>query len=303
MGTLISPKYLKKGDTIGIIAPARSIKEIEIQPFIDLVHKKGFSVISGDFLFGREGPYSASVEIRLSEIQKMIMNPEVRVIFAARGGYGSAQLLSGMDWELVRDNPKWLVGFSDITALHSAYGKFCETIHGVMPFSLMMEDAQDDASFDYLFRILLGENLKYTIPDHPMNIDGNAKGGLVGGNLSVLFSIAGTKYEPDYEGKILFLEDLDEYLYHIDRMILNFELRDIFRKIKGIIVGDFPDMHDNIISFQKQAYEIIGERAQKYNLPCLFGFPAGHKKSNFPLIFGRLNTLTVKKGANSLLMY
>ena len=159
----------------------------------------------------------------------------------------------------------------------------------------MMCRPQSAASFDQLFQFLAGAKLVHTIDPHPMNIPGSAVGPVTGGNLSVLYSLSGTPFEPDYEGKILFLEDLDEYLYHIDRMLLNFEHRGIFEKINGLVVGGFSEMHDNDVPFGKSAYEIIADKASKYGLPTLFGFPSGHKKDNFPLIFERFSTLTVEK--------
>jgi muramoyltetrapeptide carboxypeptidase len=232
----------------------------------------------------------------------MFLHSDVKAVFAARGGYGTAQLLPRIDWQIIRENPKWMVGFSDITVLHSAYGRFMETMHGIMPYSLVMKEPQDRDSFDQLLNLLAGGTMNYQVEDHPLNVEGKAEGPVTGGNLSVLCSLAGSPYEPDYEGKILFLEDLDEYLYHIDRMIMNLELRDVLRKITGLVVGSFSEMHDNESSFGKSAEEIIAERANKYNIPTMFGFPAGHKKSNLPLIFGRVNTLTVKKGENRLFM-
>lgn len=298
MQSMITPPYLLSGDTIGIIAPARSVIESEVSDFISFIKAAGYKIKYGAHLFGKLNQYSGSVEERLTDLHSMISDPDVKAIFATRGGYGSAQLLPGLDMNLICNNPKWLIGFSDLTAIHSELNKSMETMHAVMPYSLAMETPQDEMSFEKVIRALRGDKLAYSVPDHPMNFYGEASGMLVGGNLSVLYSLAGTHYEPDYEGKILFLEDLDEYLYHIDRMILNFELRDIFSRISGLIIGDFPDMHDNIIPFGKNAMEIIAERAHKYKIPTIFGFPAGHKKSNFTLIFGRLTTLKVNIGSS-----
>lgn len=303
MGSLISPQLLKRGDSVGIIAPARRITDEELAPFTGLLLNAGLNVVKGRCLSGGDRQFSGTVEERLADIHAMFMNPDVKAVFAARGGYGAAQLLQGMDWEVIRENPKWLVGFSDVTALHSAFGKFMETLHGIMPYSLVMKEPQDEASFSHMLGILTGGDLHYPLTDHPLNVAGSAEGAITGGNLSVLYSLAGTRYEPDYRGKILFLEDVDEYLYHIDRMMTNFELRGIFRKVSGLVVGDFSDMHDNQVPYGMNALEIIAERARKYHVPAMFGFPGGHKKSNFPLIFGRVSTLTVKRGDNSLVMY
>lgn len=303
MSRIITPPYLQKGDTVGIIAPARKVVPAETVPFKALMQREGFRVVETDNLYGSDRQFSGSVEERLCDIQQVFMDRELKAVFAVRGGYGTAQLLQGMDWELVRENPKWVVGFSDVTALHSSIGKFMETLHGPMPFSMVMEEPQDDTSFGHLLEVLRGEKMNYSLDGHPLDHQGEARGRLTGGNLSVLYSLAGSRYEPEYEGSILFLEDLDEYLYHIDRMMTNFELRDIFKKIAGLVVGDFSGMHDNEAPFGKNALEIIAEKAHKYNVPAKFGFPAGHKKSNFPLIFGRVSTLTIEQGAGTLRMY
>lgn len=297
---MITPPYLNSGETIGIIAPARSISEVEIAAFVSFMEEAGFRVKYGVHLFGRLDQYSGSVKERLDDLHTMLSDPEVRAIFAARGGYGSAQLLPGLDKELLEKNPKWLIGFSDMTAIHAVVNRYEESMHAVMPYSLAMEEPQDEESFSSLLAALTGAAFEYSLDDHPLNYSGKASGKLVGGNLSVLYSLAGTSYEPDYENKILFLEDLDEYLYHIDRMVLNFELRGIFEKITGMVIGDLSDMHDNTIPFGKNALEIIAERALRYKIPTLFGFPAGHKKTNYTLIFGRHATLKVKNGGNSL---
>lgn len=303
MKSLIRPEFLQTGDTIGIVAPARCIRETELIPFKSFMEKEGFKVRYGSHLFGKYHQFSGSVNERISDIHQMIMDPEVKAVFAARGGYGTAQLLLDLDWNLVKKIPTWIVGFSDVSVLHSAFGKYMETIHGIMPYSFSMGDPQSDASFQYLLKILKGEHVSYKIPDHPLNFPGIARAELTGGNLSVLYSLTGSAFEPDYDRKILFLEDLDEYLYHVDRMIVNFELRNIFQRIDGLIVGAFSDMNDNKVPFGKNALEIIAERVHKYKVPAMFGFPAGHKKSNHPLIFGRVSTLTISEGNNSLVMY
>ncbi len=297
---MITPSYLSPGDTIGIVAPARSISESEIEAFVVYMKDANIDCKLGAHLFGKKDQYSGTIEERLRDLHDMIRDPLVKAVFAARGGYGTAQLLPGFDLDLLQKNPTWLIGFSDMTAIHSVVNKTMESMHAVMPYSFAMETPQDEASFNTLMKALKGEKLNYSIPEHSLNFPGEEEGILSGGNLSVLYSLAGTLYEPDYEGKILFLEDLDEYLYHIDRMILNFEQRDIFRKIAGLIIGEHSDMHDNAISFGKNALEIIAERAHKYKVPTMFGFPAGHKKSNYTLIFGRLVTLRVKKEGSFL---
>ena len=164
MGSIISPQFLKRGDSVGIIAPARRITEEELAPFTALLLNAGLNVVKGSCLSGGDGPFSGTVEERLADIHKMFMDPNIKALFAARGGYGTAQLLLGMDWGVIRENPKWLVGFSDVTALHSAVGKFMETLHGVMPYSLVMNEPQDETSFSQMLDILTGGRCAILFP-------------------------------------------------------------------------------------------------------------------------------------------
>lgn len=303
MNNIITPALLEPGNTIGIIAPARFISIEELEPFLSWIEHQGYRVLLPQNIFKRDGQFAGSARERIEDIHQLFSDPGVKAVFAARGGYGTAQLLADIDWEMIKNNPKWLVGFSDITALHSPVNKYFETIHGFMPFSFVMKEPQDVSSLQTAFDIMEGKSIQFPLGDHSLNVEGQYEGQLTGGNLSVLYSLSGTSYEPDYRGKILFLEELDEYLYHVDRMLLNFELRGIFDHIGGLIVGDFSDMHDNTVPFGKTAYAIISRIVRKYNIPAYFGFPAGHKKSNLPQIFGRVSTLTVKQGNCSLRMY
>ena len=184
-------------------------------------------------------------------------------------------------------HPKWFIGYSDITVFHSAINNLgIETIHAPMPFSFGKPDF-DIETFNELIFLLQGSTLKYCFKGHPLNSQGKAKGRLVGGNLSVLYSLRGTHYDLQPHGKILFIEDIDEYLYHIDRMIINFRLGGIFGHLRAIIVGDMTDMKDNNTPYGKNAYEIVAEHAKEVGIPTCFGFPSGHGKINKPLILGR----------------
>ena len=300
-----TPPYLSPGDTIGIVSPARSIEMKSLRPFISRLAEQDLKVKFGKNLFEKEHQFSGTDSQRSFDLSEQFTDDEIRVIFAARGGYGTGRLLRSLDPELISRHPKWLVGFSDLTALHSWLNRYAgmESLHGLMPFTMSADPEADDENFENLMNVLRGNPVIYSLQDHPLNHPGKVRGILTGGNLSVLYSLAGSDMEPDYEGKILFLEEVDEYLYHIDRMMLNFELRDVCRKIRGLIVGDCTRMQDNETSFGKKAYEIIAERAHKYSIPTLFGFPAGHGKKNCTLILGRESTLTCREGEQSLKMY
>ena len=295
---MITPPPLLKGDTIGITAPARRIMKKELDPFIRWANGEGFNIRLGRNIFKEDNQFAGTDLQRLSDLEMMIKDKEVKAIISARGGYGCGRLLEGLNIRLLSENPKWLAGFSDVTALLVAYNRIAgvETLHTWMPYTLYTHDDFNAESLSSLKEAMSSSQVRYRINPGPMSIEGMIRGRLTGGNLSVLYSLAGTPYEPDYEGKVLFIEDVDEYLYHIDRMIMNFELRGIFQQIAGLIVGSFNKMNDNEIPFGKQACEIIAERAFKYNIPTLFGFPAGHENRNHTLIFGRDVTLTIKKG-------
>ncbi len=302
---MVTPPLLEPGNTIGIVAPARSIEMKELRAFIALIAGRDYSVRFGRHLFGRQNQFSGSDRERRDDLEEMIRDPEVNAVIAARGGYGSVRILSGLNPELFRKHPKWVVGYSDISALH-AWLNFTvgiESVHGPMPYSFFTDPPVDDDSFQSLFTILEGNPVSYALADHPLNNPGKAAGTITGGNLSVLYSLAGTPVEPDYEGAILFLEEVDEYLYHIDRMLMNFELREVFRKIAGLVVGDFSRLHDNATPFGTGALEMIAERAHRYNVPAIFGFPGGHETRNRSLIFGRDGTLTGGEGKNLLRLY
>ena len=302
---MVTPLPLEPGNTIGIVAPARSIEMKELRAFIAMIAGRGYTVRFGRHLFGKEDQFSGSDKERRGDLEEMVRDPEVNAVIAARGGYGTVRILSKLDPELFRKHPKWVVGYSDISALH-AWLNFrvgVESVHGPMPYSFAASPPADEDSFQSLFAILEGNPVSYAMEDHPLNNPGKATGTITGGNLSVLYSLAGTPMEPDYEGAILFLEEVDEYLYHIDRMLMNFELRDVFRKITGLVVGDFTRLNDNPIPFGTDALEMIAERAHRYNVPALFGFPGGHETRNRALIFGRNATLTGGEGKNLLRLY
>ncbi|MBN1131535.1 MAG: LD-carboxypeptidase [Bacteroidales bacterium] len=294
---MITPPAVHPGDIIGIVAPARSITEQELTPFIDWAHLNGFAIKTGKYLFQRNHQFAGNEHQRLKDIETMLKDDDVKLIMAARGGYGCGRLLETMNFNLFTDHPKWFAGFSDATVFLSAINRQAgvETLHTFMPFSMFDQENFNRASSESLLRALAGDRLSYRVAVNELNIAGQAQGVLTGGNLSVLYSLSGSPFEPQYEGRILFLEDVDEYLYHIDRMILNLELRGIFKQIAGLIVGSFHQMNDNTVPFGKNAFQIIAERAAKYNVPTLFGFPAGHEKFNHTLIIGREVTLTIRR--------
>jgi len=301
---MITPPLLNRGDTIGIIAPARKISEMELARFMSWAEDSGYNVRKGKNLSGQYNQFSGSDKQRLDDLEDMIKDHEVKAIIAARGGYGCGRLLEDLNINLLTEHPKWIAGFSDVTALLMAFNKIAdvETLHTWMPYSLYTFDDFDRESINSLNEVLTTGRKQYVIKPETGSTLGMVRGTLTGGNLSVISSLAGTPYEPDYEGNILLLEDVDEYLYHVDRMILNLEMRGVFNRIAGLMIGAFSQMQDNETPFGKQAYEIIAERAYKYNVPVLFGVPSGHENSNHTLIFGRNVTLTIKEFEATLII-
>lgn len=284
---MITPKSLQKGDKIGIIAPARKIYMNEIEASIKVFERWGLQVELGKNLFNQHRQFAGTDEERAEDLQYMMDNPEIKAIFCARGGYGSVKTLKLLDFSIFMKNPKWLVGYSDITALHAHLNQNLgvKSIHGTMPFNFPKDTSENEAVLT-LKKALFGESNTYEISVHEFNRVGKAEGELIGGNLSVLYSIAGTIYDIDTNGKILVLEDLDEYLYHIDRMMMNMKYSGKLENLKALIVGGMTDMNDNQIPFGKTAYEIIRDAVEEYNYPVCYNFPVGHIENNFALVLG-----------------
>ncbi|MDP4282180.1 MAG: LD-carboxypeptidase [Bacteroidota bacterium] len=292
------PPFLEKGDKIGIVAPARSISFEEIHPSIRLFQKWGLEVILGTHIFDRCHQYAGTDHQRRDDLQQMLDDPSIRAILCARGGYGTVRIIDGIDFTRFKENPKWIVGYSDITVLHSHiyqnYG--IETLHATMPFNIKDPDVKDDTT-ESLRKALFGENIFYRTPITFPGRTGLSEGILVGGNLSILYSLMGSESELDTNGKILFIEDVDEYLYHIDRMMQCLKRAGKLDHLKGLIAGRFTDMRDNTIPFGMSANEIISETLKDYSFPICFDFPAGHGSLNFALYHGRKIRLIVDREA------
>ncbi|MCD4681456.1 MAG: LD-carboxypeptidase [Bacteroidales bacterium] len=285
---MISPQYLKKGDTIGIVSTARKISGNEISAAVKIFEGWGLKVELGKNIFSEHHQFAGTDSQRLIDFQQMLDNPGIKAIVCARGGYGTVKIIDNIDFSSFSKNPKWIAGFSDVTVLHSHiltnFG--IETIHSGMPvnFNNIPEDSQ---SITTLKNALFGEGLSYNINPHPFNRKGRATATLAGGNLSILYSLSGSISDIDTKGKILFIEDLDEYLYHIDRMMMNLKRSGKLKNLAGLIVGSMSEMNDNTTPYGQTAYEIIKECVEEYDYPLCFGFPAGHIKDNRTLIFGR----------------
>jgi muramoyltetrapeptide carboxypeptidase len=290
---MIQPNYLKKGDTVAIVSTARKISSDQIIAAIKLLEKWGLNVVIGNTIGLEENQFAGNDEARINDFQQMLNNPKVKAIWCARGGYGTVRLIDQLYFAEFKKHPKWIIGYSDITVLHShIHNLGIATLHATMPINI---EKNSKESLETLKKSLFGKNLTYEISADEKNKSGNATGELVGGNLSVLYSMLGSKSSIKTDGKILFIEDLDEYLYHIDRMLMNLKRNGYFSNLKGLIVGGMTDMHDNEIPFGKTAEEIILDCVAEYDFPVVFNFPAGHLDDNRALILGRTVELNVNQ--------
>lgn len=294
---MIRPPYLKAGDTVAIVSTARKVSKFEIKPAIDLLKSWGLEVQTGKNLFKDQNQFAGSDEERAGDLQRAINNKNVHAILFARGGYGTVRIIDAIEWKKFVKQPKWMIGYSDITVIHSHIHKNCDvqTLHAPMSLNIPKLSVP---CLQVLKETLFGKHLRYSsskqLPQlEKLNRKGKAKGQLVGGNLSLIYSLAGTPSDIDTKGKILFLEDLDEYLYHIDRMMMNLKRTGKLSGLAGLIVGGMTEMKDNPIPFGKTAEEIIHDTVKEYNYPVVYGFPAGHIPNNYPLVFGREATLNV----------
>ena len=283
---MIKPQFLQKGDKIAIVSIAGKIAKEKVLNAVKFYESWGLEVVLGESVFAEFNQFAGTDEQRIADFQKMLNDNSIKAIFSSRGGYGSARVLDKIDWTNFKKNPKWIVGYSDITAVHAVVNKFgIASIHGNMPTNFD-EFPNENFANKNLKKMLFGEKMNFEFNSHKLNKTGNAKGVLIGGNLSILYSLRGTKFDVDYTDKILFIEDLNEYLYHLDRMMMNFKLGGIFSQIRGLIVGAFSDMKDSQTPFGKDANGIILEFVKDLNIPVCFDFSAGHIKENFPLILG-----------------
>lgn len=282
-----SPEYLKKGDKVGIIAPARKISKEEIEPAFRIIESWGLQVVTGKNLFKSSDQFAGTDDERAADLQQMIDDDDIKAIICSRGGYGTVRLFDKVNFVRFFESPKWLVGFSDITVLHSLLHSLYDavTLHAQMPINFPKNGIIND-SVESLRRALFGETISYQANPHELNRTGTATGTLIGGNLSVLASLSGTLLDIDTSNKILFIEDLDEYLYHVDRMMINLKLSGKLTNLKGLIVGGMTGMRDNEIPFGKAAEEIIREAVEEFEYPVCFNFPAGHQEPNMALYLG-----------------
>lgn len=285
------PPYLQAGQKIAIVAPAKSINQTEIDMAISIFESWGLQVILGQNLFNTHHQFAGTDEERAQDFQQMMDNPEIKAIICARGGYGTTRIVDKLDFTHFLQHPKWIVGFSDVTVLHShLHNLNVETIHGVMP---LLFPIQTEISIESLRRALFGKPLKITSVLSVINKPGEAEGSVVGGNLTLFANAIGTSSEVDTEGKILFLEEVNEYLYHIDRMMVQLKRAGKLDKLAGLIIGQFTKIKDTRVLFGKTVYEIVSDLIREFDYPVCYNFPVGHERDNMTVICNRKAYLKV----------
>jgi muramoyltetrapeptide carboxypeptidase len=289
---MITPPYLKKGDTVAIVATARKNIDDNLKFASDLLTSWGLHVKIGITIGLDLNQLAGTDEQRAKDFQAQMDNQNIKAIWCVRGGYGTVRMIDLLDFTKFKQNPKWIIGFSDVTVLHNHLNTMgFKSIHGIMPVSSKATALAKET----LRTAMFGDRLEYDIEPHTMNRMGKASGELVGGNLSILYSLLGSPSSINCNDKILFMEDLDEYLYHIDRMMMNLKRNGCLESIKGIIVGAMTKMKDNDIPWGKDALQIIEDVTKKYKIPVIYNFPAGHIQDNRALIMGNKISIDVSK--------
>ena len=286
---------LKKGDKVGIVATARKFSLAELEPALDLLQKWGLTYKIGKTIGTSDLEYpqlGGNDVFRASDFQEMLNDPEVKAIWCARGGYGTVRMFDYIDWSAFEKQPKWIIGFSDVTVMHcEIQNRGYASLHAPMPVQIPTTTSEAIA---FLEKALFENTQRFELAPHPLNHLGKAEGKIVGGNLSILYSLLGSPTALKTESCILYIEDLDEYLYHIDRMMMNLKRNGSFDKIKGVIVGGMTQMKDHNIPWGKNVYEIIDSYFTEMKIPVCFEFPSGHIDNNHALILGKKAIFTVQ---------
>lgn len=300
-GFMIIPPFLTPGKIIGIVAPGRKVNPSEIEAAIAFLEASGYKILVGENVFSSAHSYlSGSDEERLSDMQSMLDNDEVSAIISARGGYGTTRFVDKLNFMRFLKNPKWIVGFSDITALHLHVHRLgVESIHAIMP--VLFSKAGAGVSVQSLMNLLTGEDVPVEWQHSKDNRRGKSSGPIIGGNLSLIADSLGTLDEPDTSGKILVIEEVEEYKYKIDRMMTQLKRAGKLENLAGLIAGHMTGTLDTQVSFGETVEQIINDKIKDYNYPVSFGFPSGHEQPNIAWRHGAVMTLEV--GDSKSLLY
>jgi len=302
---LMQPTYLQKGDTVLIVATAGILKDSSIvNDAVTLLKEWDLNVKLGKYLYANGHHFAGSDAQRAQDFQKGLDDESVKAIWCARGGYGTVRMVDALDFTKFNENPKWIVGFSDVTVMHSEIHNLGrESMHGIMPSTYRPDNKEQKKALKSLKRALFGKKLEYKTSKSDFNKPGKVSGQLIGGNLSILYSLLGSRSSLKTDGKILFIEDVGEYVYHIDRMMQNLKRNGYFENCYGLVVGGISNIRENDTDFGKPVEQVILDAVAGYDFPVAFDFPAGHIRDNRTLIFGREVSLEVKSGKKAVLKF
>ena len=281
------PPYLKQGDTIGMVCPSGYMPLEKAQKCIETLQHWGFKVEAGKTLGSQFNYFSGTDEERLHDLQSMLDDDKIKAILCARGGYGLSRIIDKINFEKFIQHPKWIIGYSDITLLHAhIYSNYnIASLHAPMA-AAFNEMNESEEYINSIYKALAGTLQVYTTDSHALNRNSICKGALVGGNLALLTHIIGSSSDINTINKILFIEDIGEYKYNVDRMLMQLKRVGKFEKLSGLIVGKFTDIKDTVIPFGQEVYELISDKVKEYNYPVCFDFPIGHVKENYALKVG-----------------
>lgn len=300
--TFTQPEFLQQGDTILIIAPAGIIKQpVAIEQAKERFENWGYTVIIGDAVFNDHHHFAGTDNQRLQDMQWALDHPTAKAIWCARGGYGSVRIVDDLDFRKFAKRPKWMIGYSDITVFHNKLHNLgFQSMHAPMPINFKEPYPAIEESMEQLHSILQGNLPTYQVNTNPYNKIGTCSGVLIGGNLTILENMIGTSTCFSAKDKILFIEEIGEYKYHIDRLLRALDRKGYFKECAGIIIGDFTDTKKNYPEFGQTTEEIVLSIVEKYNISVLFDFPAGHELKNLGLIFGHEVIMTVGNQRSSV---
>ena len=297
---MIQPPFLTPGDTVYITAPAKAIEETSVLAAKKTLETWGLNVRIAPHCLGRHHYFSGTDEERLADFQDGLDDPSIKAILCARGGYGCVRIVEDLNWDNFKRHPKWIIGFSDVTVFHQKIHQFgIESIHGIMPLGFTEGSVE---AKETLRLALFGKSVLLETLSQKENILGEVRGPLVGGNMTIIYSLMQTELSYSFENKILFIEDIGEHIYKIDRMLYAFKMAGIFNQIKGLILGGFTDMEDTDVPFGKTIEELVLEQVHNLDIPVAFNMPIGHIHDNRSLVVGRTVSLRVTDTKTTLLI-
>ncbi len=298
----IQPPFLKAGDEVAIISPSFSVDQIKIETAVKFLENWGLRVRIGKYAFRERGPFAGTDRQRMSDLQEVTNNNKIKAVFCSRGGYGMLRIIDKIDFSSLRKYPKWYIGFSDVTVLHlwlnAIYGLV--TVHGEMPVNYN-NPAKTAETLTSLHDALFGPGCNIGWTGRSLHAD-TVSGELIGGNISLLYSLIGTPADPDTRGRILVIEEVGEYLYRLDRMLLSLKLAGKFKGLAALIAGGFRDIEETTKPWRKTSYDLIKDIVSEYHYPVFFNFPAGHIDDNRSFYSGKTARINVK-GRKAFLSY